>query len=167
MPTYTILTHDAKRDFDLYYGEALAARVVYPKWHSPNCTISVAGKQYDLKSRGFWKRNTMLYLGEQEVAHYAPGFGKCTVTPRMEAHHFYVIKRRAAFKSGYKLVNYKDESLAEFIYTVSWKKFRTLYEITLSEDIQPDANMDFLALVLMVKYGIDMQRAAASAAVWA
>ena len=82
----------------------------------------------------------------------------------MEAHHFYQVKTRAFFKSGYKLVNYKDEPLAEFIYKVSWKKFRTLYEITLSKDIQPDANMDFLALALMVKYGIDMQKAAATAA---
>jgi hypothetical protein len=166
MPTYTILTHNTKRDFELYYGEMLAARVVYPKWYSANCLIEVGGKHYELKGQGFWKRKYILFLGEQEVVSYQPGFGKCTITPRMQAHHFYQVKRRATFKSGYKLLNYKDEPLAEFIYTISWKRFRTLYEITLLQGIQPDANMEFLSLVLMVKYGIDMQRAMAAAGTW-
>lgn len=164
MPTYTIQTHNSKRDFELYYDDALAARVVYPKWHSADCIIQVGDTQYELKGQGFWKRNYILFSVEQEVARYTPGFTKCTVTPRMQSHHFYQIKTRAFFKSGYKLMNYKDEPLAEFTYKVSWKKFRTLYEIILSKDIQPDANMDFLALVLMVKYGIDIQKAAAAAA---
>jgi hypothetical protein len=163
MPTYTIQTHNSKRDFELYYDDALVAKVIFPKWHSADCIIEVGDEQYELKGQGFWKRKYLLFLREQEVASYVPGFGKCTITPRMEAHHFYQIRRRATFKSGYKLMNYKDEPLAEFTYKVSWKKFRTLYEIILSKDIQPDANMDFLALVLMVKYGIDMQKAAAAA----
>lgn len=165
MPTYTIQTQNTKRDFELYYDDALAARVVFPKWHSANCIIEVGNQQYELKGQGFWKRNYILFLADQEVAAYTPGFNKTTITPRMQAHHFYQIKRRATFKSGYKLVNYKDEPLAEVIPSVSWKKFRTVYDITLLRDIQPDGQMDFWGLFFTVKYAIEMQRAAAAAAV--
>lgn len=135
--------------------------IIQPKWSSLKCDITAGSSQYSLQPRGFWGTRFELLQGDKIIYEAKAGFwGKVTVTPLHEAHHFFTITYGKGFNKGYRLLNYKGEEVATV--TSGWRKWKTYYTLSTIPGFTDTDQGKLLALILIRNYRGAQQAATAS-----
>jgi hypothetical protein len=135
--------------------------IIQPKWSSLKCDITAGNSQYFLQPRGFWGTRFELLQGDKVIYEAKTSFwGKVTVTPLQEAHHFFTIGYAKGFNKSYRLLNYKGEEVATV--ASKWRKWKTYYVLNTIPGFTDTDQGKLLALILIRNYRGAQQAAAAA-----
>ncbi|MGQ2983848.1 hypothetical protein [Flavobacterium sp.] len=140
------------------------ATVHYPKWYSQDAEIELGGVTYQIKGIGFWKTSSEVLLDEKPLYNIKSNWRGTIISRAKEEHHFYKLRMKAWFKTGYVLETYKGEEVMEIKSVYSWKSFYSGYTITFDDRTSGE---DGLLLVLIATHcyrAMQKQNAAAGAA---
>jgi len=136
----------------------------YPKWYSQDAEIELGGVTYQIKGIGFWKTSSKVLLDEKPLYNIKSTWRGTIISRAKEEHHFYNLRMKAWFKTGYILETYKGEEIMEIKSVYSWKSFYSGYTITFNDKYPGE---DGLLLVLIATHcyrAMQKQNAAAGAA---
>ena len=87
--------------------------IIQPKWSSLKCDVVAGNAKYFLQPRGFWGTTYELLQNDRpEYEVKMSLWGKVTITPLHEAHHFFTLTYGKGFSKGYRLLNYKGVMLS-------------------------------------------------------
>lgn len=138
--------------------------IIQPKWSSLKADITAGNEKYLLHPRGFWGTRFELLQNDRPVYEAKMSFwGKVTITPLRESHHFFTIAYSKGFNKGYRLLNYKGEEVATVNTNLRRKDWKTVYTLTTIPGFTGTDQGKLLALLLIRNYR-GMQQAAVAAA---
>ena len=161
MKIYQVLFAN-NRDFAIFYNDREIGRVEYAKWYSSNPDFKTSdGTVFKIKLKSFWKGTQEVLKNNSPWMILNSGFTGHTLMPYGKEYHFYKIRGRGGFKSGFIIENYKGEKLAELSVKFTFKKFNTVYSIEAIEGYGETEPEQFL-LFLMVYYYREQKRIAAA-----
>lgn len=121
------ITIEKSRRYTIVIDGKSVAELYYPKWYSQDAQIMIAGSAYRIKGRGFWKLHADVMKDDMPVFEIKNTWRGTFIK---EMHHFYEVKQRGVFKSGYRLVDYKGNDIMEIESDFTWKKFTSFYTVT-------------------------------------
>ncbi|KOS05887.1 hypothetical protein AM493_07440 [Flavobacterium akiainvivens] len=135
--------------------------IIQPKWSSLKAELTAGSSHYNLEPRGFWGTRFELLQNGRVMYEVKAGFwGKVTVTPLHEAHHFYTITYGKGFNKGYRLLDYKGEEVATV--TSGMRKWKTFYTLSTIPGFTDTDQGKLLALLLVRNYRGAQQAAVAA-----
>ena len=159
MQTITIASEKDRRYTASADGKPFAT-VHYPKWYSQDAEIELGGNSYFIKGKGFWKTSSEVLLDGRVLYEIKNTWRGTIISRAKELHHFYKLKPKAWFKSGYILETYKGGEVMEIKAEYSWKSFYTGYTITLNDKISGEDGL-LLALLALHCYRATQKQNAA------
>ncbi|MES2486657.1 MAG: hypothetical protein V4581_12020 [Bacteroidota bacterium] len=152
------ITLGVTRSFEI----ANIGRITFTKWSSNKAEIALADNSiYQMVPRGIWGVQYDVVKDGQPLYQSKMSFwGKITITPIKEAHHFFTLKHKG-YKGGYVLQNYKGEEIARIIQNFTWKSFKSTYTLSTQPGFTQAEQGKLLVLLLGYHYRA-MQSAAMS-----
>lgn len=142
-----------RRTFDLFLGEELVARIIYPRWNRYNADIDMAGGgKYSFKRKSFWRNSHAFLTMEKEIGLLKVTWGgaiRFTLTWENLARE-YIFKRRNIWKTTFVLSNSAGAELFTIQQQFRWKEFA--YQYHAESGITQADELDKLLFVLSVYF---------------
>ena len=139
-------------------------RITFTKWSSNKAVIILPDATYQMVPRGMWGVRYDLLKDAQLLYQSKMSFwGKITITPVKEEHHFFTLKHKG-YTGDYILLNYKGEEMARITQNFTWKSFKSTYTLNTQPGFTQTEQGKLLVLLLGYHYRA-MQSAAMSTGV--
>lgn len=156
---------NGKNVYTAVYNDALIGRIEYPKWYSMNKAIITLADDsvFNLEPKGFWQSKQQLSKGNAVLLDVKNTWKGYSLTKPIDPERPFKFQHQGVFKSGYALLNYKEELVLKIVPNFSWKKFNMSYIIT-CEDTFGNDEFEQLLVLLSVHYLRIMQASASGSA---
>lgn len=147
------------RGFATVFSDGIAAGLEYPKWYSLVGVVTIGESRYGIVPKGFWKSRYEIIKDNKLLMTVANNWNGGAIITYNDGGRPLEIKPKGFFKSGYVLVNHRNEVLCEVQSDFSWKKFTQDYKLTCADSFGEEETDKVLAMFSVYFY-IAMQTAA-------
>jgi len=134
MPEIKVLT-DNSNSFSIISDGNVIGTLNYKHWYSANIVITIGEDNYTITRKGFW--GTLHEVKHEDEVVFllkAQWDGGIAMIKPKDKEHFYELKAKGYFVSGYNLTNYKGQEMLSITPDFSWNKVMPGYTISCSDN---------------------------------